>query len=260
VNTKNWKSFIEVQNAESRYPGMKAIGYAEVVHEQDVAGYQAQLRSETGNAAITVHPNAVADNNVILKYHEPTAATSPGQAQAVGFVLSSSAERLKALKQAEKTGKIAAAAPVQLATNSAPGFLLILPLSDKPTLEKGSRSVFGYSVAAFEIAPLIDSTIGPRLTQYGTSLTITDISEDDAVLYSTPVGSGLRSLTRDVVIQVADRQWRLTFQTPSRNLIMAAGRYAPMGILGIGIVAILASCVLIYAIKLRKKMSDAIVS
>lgn len=257
VNAQNWESFVQAQSTSGRYPGMKAFAYADVVPRQNIPVYLEQLKRENHNQKLTIHPGATANKNVILRYHKELTSTSLKKEQALGFVLSSDRKRLSALTRAEQTGNIAATAPINLVTNGQPGFLLVLPILERSIQDDSPREVLGYSVAAFEVGPMIDKTIGKSLEQYRTSLVITDVTEEASRLYTSSVQPAPGSLSRNIVITVADRQWKLTFQTPSQNLVTSNDRYSPYVALAIGATLTLTMCVLIYNSALRKQLSRA---
>jgi CHASE1-domain containing sensor protein len=261
VDAGVWDRFIHTQNAPDRYPGMKAIAYAEIVSPTGLPKHLERLRQENQSQAVVIHPERKADEHVILTYHEETALDKPTQLDALGFDLTTSPERYIAIKQAHATNKIAATSPINLVTDGSKGFLLLLPLSANPETAQDPTAIFGYSIAAFDASALINSTIGDRLEQYRTSISITDVTDGQSIpLYARSFSNSGQTITRNVTIDVANRNWRITFKSPSSSLLMVTDRWAPTVVLVVGIGSIFISCLVIYALRLRNALRCSITS
>jgi CHASE1-domain containing sensor protein len=254
VDAAVWDTFIRSQSSLDRYAGMKAIGYAEIVPQAKIGSYEQTLRA-TQHADITIHPAKNADEYVVLTYHQDMTEPNTKQINALGFDLASSPERYNALELAKKTGVMTATGRVELATNGQPGFLLILPLTNRFGTSAQSQQPFGYAIAAFEFSDLIDGTIGARLDRYHTSVSIEDVTNGQTgVLYSKEQAPSGRTITRSIDMLVADRTWRITFEVPESSLLIASQRWAPEAILVIGAGFTLIICSLSYSLKLRSRL------
>ena len=134
------------------------------------------------------------------------------------------------------------------------GFLLILPLTERVSSPE-AKQPFGYSLAAFNMDKLVNATVGPRLRQYDTSISITDVTKGKSIpLFEHGPQSGQYQVSRDMTMQVADRTWKITFKSPSSNLVMAAERFAPKIILGVGAGLTVAICAILYMLRLRSRL------
>jgi CHASE1-domain containing sensor protein len=231
VDSASWERFIQMQHSFERYPGVKAISYAKV---------------KGGQVPVTYLSDAPG---------------APSHAPALGFDLNSEPARREALQQARVSGAITATAPLRLVPDNKLGFLMALAVSDKNAIASSAPDqVTGYSLTAFNSDTLINTVLAGRLQQYQSSMTITDISDPKPIpLYVKTINSSGRKVQRVVTLQVADRTWRLTFQTPASTLLTVTDRYAPAAVLAGGIVFILALGVLVYTLRLRKKLRCMII-
>jgi CHASE1-domain containing sensor protein len=254
VDAETWSSFIHAQNAPSRYQGMKAVAYAEVVPENTIDSYLQTLRQGHGQS-ISIHPEKTEDDYTVLTYHEEVELPDAQRLNAIGFDLSSSTVRSKALEQARATGAMAATGRLELITTGKPGFLMVLPLTDKFGAPSQQPTPFGYGIAAFEIEELVEKTIGSRLERYQTSIHIADVTEGQPTpLYSKELPSWNRTIKRDLSLEVADRTWRITLEVPTGNLVTTVERLAPTFVLVVGVGFMGSLCILIYALRARYQL------
>jgi CHASE1-domain containing sensor protein len=252
VDAQAWKQFINSQNASERYAGMKSVAYARIVPAAQVEAYESMLQA-TQNQAITVQPRKTTGDAIILTYHVQPGQDGLQQVKALGFDLASEPVRMRTIQQATRTGHIATTAPIQLVTDKHPGFLLILPLAGEKANPSGP--VYGYGIAAFDIEVMISKILGNELQKDHSSITITDISGDKPTeLYAKTYNTWTRTVTRTLLIDVADRQWQLVVRTPTSSIVMLGDRVAPTAILVIGISFMALSCGLAYVLKTRQKI------
>lgn len=255
VTATTWEQFITAQYSFKRYPGMTVIAYAEVVPDQQKAHYTARIRNETRNKNFTIHPDTATNDHTVVTYLQEDKTVDAQYKGAAGFDLTSEPMRRAALEQARTSGQIAATAPLRLVETNKPGFLFILPLAN-------SAGTQGYSIAAFDIASLVDKTLEPYLRQYDTSLALTDVTDGTSqLLYSKPSTTGKGpTIKRSVTLNIADRRWQLTYEAPERNLQMVTDRLAAPAVLAGGIILILAMAVGLYSLRIRNQLRCSITS
>lgn len=253
INAANWEQFITAQYTFDRYPGIKVIAYAEVVPPPQKDRYVARVAAELKDSHFAIHPLSNDQDQTVVTYLQED-PHRPEYKKALGFDMSSEPLRHAALEEARASKGLVATPPLQLAETKKPGFLLILPLATAA----GTR---GYSVAAFETAGLIDRIMGQELSAHHTSVTLTDITgPKELSLYNKSASSNERMLTRDIVLQVADRKWQVAFQTPEHTVQTATDRWAAPGVLIGGVLLILSAAVGISWLGLRRRLRLSITS
>lgn len=80
VDAAAWERFIQTQHSFERYPGMKVIGYAEVVTQQQKPAYIARLSRDLQLPAATIYPSKSAGDQVPLTYLQEAKTTMPRNA------------------------------------------------------------------------------------------------------------------------------------------------------------------------------------
>ncbi len=255
ITAATWEQFILAQYSFKRYPGMTVIAYAEVVPNEQKSAYTARLRDEIQDKNFTIHPNSGTNEAAVITYLQEDKTVNGEYKGAAGFDLLSEPIRRDALKQARASGQIAATAPLRLVETNKPGFLFILPLAN-------ANGTQGYSVAAFDIAALVDKMLEPYLRQYNTAITLTDVTDGASqYLYSRPSTDGNGPMIkRSVTLNVADRRWQLSFETPERNLQMVTDRYAAPAVLVGGIILILTIAIGLYSLRIRNQLRCSVTS
>ena len=252
VNSAAWDGFIDNQALAQRYPGMQAAAYAEVVPRQDLTAYEKRMQG-TYSSAFHVHPLKNQGDYVAITFHEETAPT-PTHAGSLGLDIANDPARQDALGRAGRSNGIAATAPIRLATKQGTGFLLVSPVKNKRGFQ--TENTFGYSVAEFDIEDLIEASMGSRLIQYRTSTTITDVTDDKPItFYERDFKTTERTVANEVILDVADRKWLISFRAPTSSLLMITDRMAPTFVLLAGIGCVLLGCIAVYTLRLRYKLS-----
>lgn len=252
VDNEAWERFVRSQSAPNRFAGMRAIAYAQIVPDSQLQEYERMLQS-TQDKNITIHPGFKAGEHIILTYHEEIALPYANLVKVMGYDYASSPERFAAFEQARKTGSIAATGRLDLIPTGNPGFILILPLTER--FDQTNTTTFGYGIAGFEMPELVSHILGPRLDQYHTSIKITDITGDQPTeLYTRQLQSSGRTTKRTMIVHVADRTWQITFEAPTSILMISVEKYVPLAILAVGFGFTAAMCILTYALRLRRKL------
>jgi CHASE1-domain containing sensor protein len=246
-----WDRFISSQSLASRYPGIQAVAYAEVVAQTDIAAYEKRMKALLGND-YEIHPRKDNGDYVLITFHKETSAI-PSSQQSLGLDIASDSVRRKALDTATKTGAIAATQPIELATLQRFGLLLVTPVTEKD----GNKSdkPFGYTVAIFSINDLINASMKEQLNNSKYSIYIADVTDGEAIpVYEKVFKMSGQIASRSVLVDVADRQWRVTLHAPTSSLLTVTERFAPLFILIVGFSFMLLVCFFIYTVRLRRRL------
>lgn len=254
VDATTWDRFLRSQSAPDRYAGMRAIAYAEIIPQAQLKDYERKLQSSQ-HQEIKIHPLKDSGDYIALTYLEEVDLPDVKRVDVLGMDLASDQEIYNAIKRADKSGEIAATGQIDLPTSEYPGFLFILPLVDKLGTQPAGGAAFGYAIAAFHTEDFINETIGDRLSYYRTSLTITDVTDGQSItMFQRQEPSSGRVMKRDETIQIADRTWRLSLQASTSNLLVPDQRLAPVVAIVMGVGFITVICILIYVLRLRRKI------
>jgi signal transduction histidine kinase/sensor domain CHASE-containing protein len=148
----------ESRAVEERYPGVKVVGYADLLERGEVARRVRQVRREVRRSGldyprfmINPRPSRRTRRVAPITYLEPQATNEP----AFGLDFLSEPQRRTALERALATGKPAATGPVRLIQEPADqrGFLLMLGVWNR------HRRATGVAYAGFRMGDLVGRVV-----------------------------------------------------------------------------------------------------
>jgi signal transduction histidine kinase len=259
-----YETFLGTQEVGRRYPGVLALGYADVLPDD---GRQAFIRALDRDAKaaglgypdLVIRPNAERPGTVAVTYLHPV---GPNRT-AYGFDLMSEAARRTALVLARDGARPVATAPLRLVTEATDeeGLLIMLPRyagrQQRPPAGQRMRLFRGAAFVAIRLPDLIRSAVS---TPPGVDLEIYDVGAAGAVPSRLRAGDeaydlrgGAQAPTADgedsriFELQTAGRQWRVYYST-SEGLVGGTERAVPWLILVLGlVVAALAAAAISFA-------------
>lgn len=154
ITTAEFHRGHDAGDVERRYPGVKVVGYAELVTPKDIARRTAELRrSGLRYARFSVHPAPAGARVAPITYLEPKTGNEP----ALGLDLLSEPRRRAAFERTLVSGLPEATAPVRLIQEQdrQRGFLIMLSVSG------ADGKPVGAAYAAFRMGDLVDRIV-PR--------------------------------------------------------------------------------------------------
>jgi signal transduction histidine kinase len=259
-----FETFLATQEISRRYPGVLALGSADLVPEVGRDGFIAAVDRDAQEAGIgyprfVIRPNAERPGTVAITFLHPV---EPNR-QAYGLDLMSEAARRTAVGLARDGARPVATAPVRLVTEETDqeGLLIMLPryagTDQRPTSDQRIARFRGVAFVAIRLPDLIRSAVqtGP-----GVDLEIYDVGAVGTVPSRLRAGDEAYDLrggaqapnassedSRILDTTIAGRQWRIYYQT-DENLVGGGERVMPwlIAILGL-VVALLATAAVSFA-------------
>jgi signal transduction histidine kinase len=261
-----YETFLGTQEISRRYPGVLALGYADLLPDGDRrrAAFIARTDRDAkatglGYPDFVIRPNAERPGSVAVSYVHPV---DPNR-EAYGIDLMSEAARRTAIGLARDGARPAATAPVRLVTETTDqeGVLVMLPryagTNQQPPSDKRIDRFRGVAFVAIRLPDLIRSAVrtGP-----GVDLEIYDIGAVGTVSGRLRPGDEAFDLrggaqapqakgeeSRILNTEIAGRQWRIYYKT-DEALVGASERAMPWLILVLGlVVALLATAAISFA-------------
>lgn len=253
-----YETFLGTQEVGRRYPGVLALGYADLLPDVGRANFIRSLDRDAkaanlGYPDLVIRPNAERPGAVAVTYLHPVAENEA----AYGFDLMSEAARRTALVLARDGARPVATAPIRLVTETTDqeGLLIMLPRYEgpdqRPPADVRLQRFRGAAFVAIRLPDLIRSAVS---TPPGVDLEIYDVGAVGAVPSRLRAGDEAFDLrggaqapradndeSRIFELQTAGRQWRVYYST-EEGLVGGAERAMSWLILILGtVVAALAA-------------------
>lgn len=210
VSREEWHRFVDALKPTLYYPGLQGIGYALMLHTQDVRKIRAQLRHD-GFTTYTLDDTT--EQHSAILYLEPM---DERNRNAIGYDMFSEPTRHAAMQRAIDTNTMSMTGRVTLVQeideNIQPGFLVYIPYYGKngvpDTLEERRRNIVGFIYSPVRMNDFMGSF---ALKQQNFSI---DIYDDNVLLYSsartTPVNSKYIVQKR---LEIGGRTWTMTYRS-----------------------------------------------
>ncbi len=221
VERNEFRAYLMATQLHDRLPGIKGVGFARLVRNEDMDAFVKQVRADT-SVRPTGYPQfniqALSGDNIhlIVDYIEPFDSNSAVFGQDMEY----EPQRQATWQRARDTGVASATPPIKLwedASRNTQGVLIILPIyrNGQATNSIAARRA-AFSGVVF--ARLAESTLFNILVDDGIEKQAHILVEDMAdtrrplVIHSTPVIDKLADSdsTEIRTLEVADHDWRLT--------------------------------------------------
>jgi PAS domain S-box-containing protein len=222
VKRNELHDFVAELELDRYYPGIQAIGYAEVIEPRELQDHLARMRGEGFND-YAIRPEGARNIYTAISHVEPF---SGANLRALGYDMFSEATPRAAMERARDTGEAALSGKVVLIqdteqTEKQAGTLLYLPVYQLgvalDSVNARRAAVRGYVYAAFRMTDLITNVLGAGFSKI--DLEIFDgaqvsppslLFDGDAALNTFAKGSATR-LQGSKQISVAGQPWTLMF-------------------------------------------------
>jgi signal transduction histidine kinase len=264
VTHDEYETFLGTQEVGRRYPGVLALGYADLLPDANRSAFirrqdRNAKRARLGYPDLVIRPNAERPGTVAITYLHPVGANRA----AYGLDLMSEAARRTALVLSRDGALPVATAPIRLVTETTDqeGLLIMLPRyagkNQRPPREQRLTLFRGAAFVAIRLPDLIRSAVS---TGPGVDLEIYDVGAVGTVPARLRAGDEAFDLrggaqapsadnedSRIFDLQTAGRQWRVYYAT-DEDLVGGTERAVPWLILILGIiVAALAAAAVSFA-------------
>lgn len=234
VTSDEWRTFIQNQKVEQRFPGIQVVGYSQKIGNfADLEKHVQEMRVLYPN--YTVHPDTKREEYHSVIYIEPVNARN---LKAFGYDMFTESVRRSALEQTRDIGTVTISGKVTLVQEMnkdvQPGFLMFLPVykNDYPheSVEEKRNSLQGFVYCAFRTYDLFSAMLPsfPQAETHGVRIKIYDsVKSDENLLYDSKKEISNNDEPKSTQIEFGHRKWILEFsRTPTfsdfETLVMVA--------------------------------------
>jgi diguanylate cyclase (GGDEF)-like protein len=171
LSKQEWHEFVDYLQLPERYPGIQAIGYAEVVSAADRPAHVQRMRSQ-GFADYGIRPPGVRDLSVVVVYNEPYTGSN---AREVGVDMFAEPARRAAMERARDSADAAITGKIQLAGEAfrsprdrQPGFIMYVPVfrdASRRAAKDDPGAISGYVLSPFRVHDLMRGILDEGVLQ-----------------------------------------------------------------------------------------------
>jgi len=264
VTRSEWSSFAKSLDTAERYPGIRGIGYLDLVSNSEKEAYETSIRAE-GFSEFRVYPEGTREYYTPVTYFELYDQRADSQSRvntALGYDMSSQAERKEAMDRAMRSGEAELSDPVtfvQTTENIPNGFLLYMPLYKKgmPVNTEAERvaAIDGYFYAAFflnEVFPKLLSNLNP---DFGIALYDTSGEKRSELYDSTKDESGF-IVQKEETFNIEGQDWLAVYKIRP-SILPDSLNQRPLSVLIGGTIFALALAATIYLLIQRRTRNVA---
>ncbi len=249
VSRDDFHAIISTYDIQTRFPGVRAIGYAPLLTNDNVQQYVA-AEKQNDQADFSITPAGTRASYIPIQYIEPQLQ---GNTAAIGFDMNADTERRSAFDMSAKNDKVVITGEIAPLPGSAPikedAFQMYFPVYESSCAEKLAIRVncplTGYVFAGFQTNDLFKQILAsvPSIKDNFVIYDSADL-ELNKVLFSSNGYDG-KTAASATKFTIYSRTWSLAVQVP-QAIISAQARTRPGIILTAGIILSLSSSALIY--------------
>ncbi|MDP3454034.1 CHASE domain-containing protein [Methyloversatilis sp.] len=251
VTREDWRAFADSVQLDTRFPGLKGFGFAQMLTPAERVAHEAALRA-SGRPGYAIRPPGDRDMLTSIVYLEPEVGTN---LDAIGYDMYSEPVRRAAMDRAADSGKAALSGAVTLVQDSAaprPGALMYVPvyrtLRGLHTVEAHRAALRGFVYSPFRMNDLVQAALGDRAADMVVELFDGRATDESALLFERrrAVLKNLAAYTPSFVetrpIEVGMHRWTLRFSTlPAFDVAAPASKANLAGAAGLGLTVLLCS-------------------
>lgn len=251
VTREEWRAFADGVQLDSRFPGLKGFGFAQVLTPAERAAHEAALRA-SGRSGYAVRPPGDRDMLTAIVYLEPEVGTN---LDAIGYDMYSEPVRRAAMERAADSGKAALSGAVTLVQDRAaprPGALMYVPVYRPShalhTVEARRAALRGFVYSPFRMNDLVQAALGDQAADMVVELFDGSATDESALLFEhrRVVLENLAAYTPSFVetrpVDVGMHRWTLRFTTlPAFDLAAPASKANLAAAAGLGLTVLLCS-------------------
>ena len=234
LERNEWYSFVTELALDRYYPGIQAIGYAEVLTPRDLQGHLDRIHGE-GFKDYAIRPEGVRDIYTPVSHVAPF---SDANRRALGYDMFSEVTRRAAMERARDTGEAALSGKVALIqdteqTKKQAGTLLYLPVYRQglplDSVSGRRAALRGYVYAAFRMNDLMSAVLSIGVDKFdveifdGAKATPQSLLFDGDAMLQTFAAGNTAQLHGSKEISIAGRPWMLMFFSHPGRLAAPSG-------------------------------------
>lgn len=246
VSDSQWRAFVSAMRLTNAYPGYQGLGFAQVVHRDDVMRIEKE-RQAAGDALFKIRPNDGREILIPIVMLEPRDWRNE---RAMGFDMFSEAVRRQAMERARDTGYASLTGKVVLVQETGSdvqaGTLMYLPVYAggvaPSAVEERRQRLRGFTYMAMRMDDLIRAVLQRHmpaaLQSFGIALYDGTVADESAQLFqSAPVlpSGKSRELRYVSPLEVAGRIWTVSIEA-AEPLAASSGTSRPWIVLGSGLI------------------------
>ncbi len=223
VDRRQWRTYVDSLEIETRFPGILGIGYTQVIAPDDLDAHQRAVRA-TGYPEYVVTPVGPRAEYHTIVYLEPFSGRN---LRAFGYDMYTEPVRREAMSRARDTGLPALSGKVTLVQETdrdqQAGCLLYMPVyrSGMPiaTVAQRREALRGFVYAPFRMNDLMRGIIGDHFSDLKLTLYAGNARNADALLYASHADSPDTApqeggkYTRTLPFQVNQSTWTLRVES-----------------------------------------------
>jgi diguanylate cyclase (GGDEF)-like protein len=248
VSRNEWRDFIAHLQLEERFPGIQALGYAQVVRDWERPVHLKRMR-ESGFPEYDIHPEGERGEYAVVVYNEPFAGRN---ARVLGYDMMSDPTRRAAMQRAGETRDVSISGKVVLAGEAhrgtpprQTGFLMYAPVYHDGfrvvAREDRRPALAGFTFTPLRMPDLIrgllDEGVLPVLDMRiydGRDLAAESLLVDTRTAWRQSVATGTPQFERVVSFAMPGRTWTIQFVSrPEFDAMLDTER--PWGVLAAGV-------------------------
>ena len=205
IEYREWQSFAETLQIDTKYPGINGIGVIVPVERANRAAFERAQQSWLKD--FSIHPEHEKPGLMPIRFIEPI---GPNR-KAVGLDMAHEQNRYRSALNARRSGDAQITGPIVLVQDegSTPGFLFYAPFysGDAGTVEAREKHFAGLVYAPFVVRKLMAGTLQQEKRRVGIQLT-----DGSTVIYGdedvpSPGRQSAGPFTRTVAVPMYGRTW-----------------------------------------------------
>ena len=217
VTLNEWKNYMEIQNIDTRFPGIQGVGYAHHIIDDEREDLVNELKNY-GVADFAIKPEGIRDEYYPVIFIEPQGFENK---RAMGYDLYVEETRRNAIDVLKETGKTTITGKITLVqeteNNIQNGFLMFVPIySTDQNILNASYDLEGIASAVFRMNDFTNGILDSELFQY-VHLKIYDhsISEDNLLFDSDEISTtkiDKNNFSEIITKSVNNRNWIFVYE------------------------------------------------
>src|SRR5574339_516513 len=219
VTEKEWRTFVQNQRIEKRFPGVQLVGYSQKIgNSEDLESHIQQM--QLTHPDYVVYPDSQREEYHSIVLIEPI---NTRNLKAFGYDMFTESTRRIAMEQARDTSTVTISGKVTLVQEidqqAQPGFLMYLPVyeNDQPhqSIEEKQNSLHGFVYCAFRTYDLFDAVLLPILFEMERNdiqVRVYDTEKSDSnLLYASEWDMPESDWSKTRSLEYGHRTWVLEF-------------------------------------------------
>lgn len=253
VSKEEWRSLFQKFDIQQKFAGVSTVGYAPVVQGPDKAAFEAVLRAENNDPALSITPPGDRNLYVPIMYLERFRSTT---GNALGYDMYSDANRRTAMNKAADSGSPIMSSKIQFFNSHTTGVSQYMPIYTQGatlnTVEQRRAALRGFVFSTVRLNELFAQSINKN-SNFEFAVKGFDTDGRQHVLFNSSIedagGQGAGQATNKPVrvsdIEVLGQKWKVELLAGD-DIVSTTDNERPSTILTAGIAISLIASVAVY--------------